>query len=160
MLEVKAEENKKTKEEHMTEIMKLVFLIYFRILKTAPRSNLLSITLEGLAKWVAIRFLKPAGKLFMNFWFVRRFAHCINLEYFQDLVNVLDHLLEKEPLNVREQLYCVKTVFIILSGQGDVLNIDPLHFYSHLYRIMLGVHAGNYSILFLHLNETGCSYFY
>lgn len=50
MLEVKAEENKQTKEQHMTEIMKMVFLIYFRILKRAPRSNLLSITLEGLAK--------------------------------------------------------------------------------------------------------------
>ncbi len=50
MLEVKAEENKKSKEQYMTEITKMVFLIYFRILKTAPRSNLFSITLEGLSK--------------------------------------------------------------------------------------------------------------
>lgn len=52
MLEAKAEENKKSKQQHMTEIVKMVFLIYFRILKRAPRSNLLSITLEGLAKYV------------------------------------------------------------------------------------------------------------
>lgn len=72
-----------------------------------------------------------------------RFAHCINLEYYQDLVNVLDHLLVKEPLNIREQLYCIKTVFIILSGQEDIINIDPLYFYSHLYRVMLDIHAGD-----------------
>ncbi|XKL69442.1 hypothetical protein PGB90_007211 [Kerria lacca] len=120
MLEVKAEENKKSKEQYMTEIMKMVFLIYFRILKRAPRSNLLSITLEGLAK----------------------FTHCINLEYYQDIVNVLDHLLENEPLNIREQLYCIKTVFIILTGQGDALNVDPLFFYTHLYRVMLQIDAG------------------
>lgn len=146
MLEVKAEENKQTKEQHMTEIMKMVFLIYFRILKRAPRSNLLSITLEGLAKWVEIWFWHQVSTV-LGLHYVSsfcRFAHCINLEYFQDIVNVLDHLLESEPLNVREQLYCVKTVFIILSGQGDVLNIDPLHFYSHLYRIMLNIHAGKY----------------
>lgn len=50
MLEAEAEENKKSKQQHMTEITKIVFLIYFRILKRAPRSNLLSITLEGVAK--------------------------------------------------------------------------------------------------------------
>ncbi|XP_065207103.1 nucleolar complex protein 3 [Planococcus citri] len=120
MLEAEAEENKKSKQQHMTEIVKMVFLIYFRILKRAPRSNLLSITLEGVAK----------------------FAHCINLEYYQDLVNVLDQLLTKGNLNIREQLYCIKTVFIILSGQENMINIDPLYFYSHLYRVMLEIHAG------------------
>lgn len=122
MFEAKAEENKKSKEQNMTEITKIVFLIYFRILKRAPRSNLLSVTLEGLAK----------------------FAHCINLEYYQDLMNVLDHLLEKEQLTIKEQLYCVKTVFIILSGYGDSLSIDPVHFYTHLYRILLSVNAGKH----------------
>ncbi len=65
------------------------------------------------------------------------------MEYYQDIVNILDRILDEEELNIREQLYCIKTVFVILSGQGDVLNIDPLCFYTHLYRIMLNVHAGN-----------------
>lgn len=67
MLEVKAEENKKSKEQYMTEIMKMVFLIYFRILKRAPRSNLLSITLEGLAKLISnLRYLIKVTVLFYD----------------------------------------------------------------------------------------------
>lgn len=50
MLETKAEENKKTKNTKLTDISKLVFTIYFRILKQDPNSKLLSSTLEGLAK--------------------------------------------------------------------------------------------------------------
>lgn len=85
------------------------------------------------------------------FLFSFRFTHCINLEYYQDIVNVLDHLLENEPLNIREQLYCIKTVFIILTGQGDALNVDPLFFYTHLYRVMLQIDAGSYFICFLNV---------
>jgi nucleolar complex protein 3 len=48
-LETKAEENKQAKQQHLTEVTKLVFTIYFRVLKKAPSSKILSITLEGLA---------------------------------------------------------------------------------------------------------------
>jgi Protein involved in the nuclear export of pre-ribosomes len=72
-----------------------------------------------------------------------RYAHCINLEFYEDIVNVLNQLLEHEPLGYREQLHCIQTVFTILSGQGEVLHIDPFRFYVHLYRNLLSVHAGN-----------------
>lgn len=51
LLETKAEENKQTKQKLLTEITSVVFTIYFRILKQAPNSNILSICLEGLAKY-------------------------------------------------------------------------------------------------------------
>lgn len=50
MMETQAEENKQTKNSKLTDISKLVFTIYFRILKQNPNSKLLSSTLEGLAK--------------------------------------------------------------------------------------------------------------
>lgn len=50
MMETKAEENKQTKNTKLTDVSKLVFTIYFRILKQSPNSRLLSSTLEGLAK--------------------------------------------------------------------------------------------------------------
>ena len=50
MIETKAEENKQTKNTKLTDTSKLVFTIYFRILKQSPNSRLLSATLEGLAK--------------------------------------------------------------------------------------------------------------
>lgn len=112
MLETKAEENKETKQKVLTEITSIVFTIYFRILKQAPNSKVLSICLEGLAK----------------------FAHCINLEFYQDLVNVIDGLMQHANLGYREQLHCIQTVFTILSGQGSALNIDPYRSVIQLFR--------------------------
>jgi len=48
----------------------------------------------------------------------------------------LDSVIKKHQLTVNEQLCCIKTIFVILSGQGSVINIDPVHFYSHLYKVI------------------------
>lgn len=77
-----------------------------------------------------------------NFHNSHRFAHVINLDFFSDLVEVLNHIMETEDLGYREELHCISTIFTILSGQGEVLNIDPLRFYGHLYRNMLVVNGG------------------
>lgn len=52
LLETAGEENKKTRHATLTEVTKTVFTIYFRILKNAPSTGLLSATLQGLAKYV------------------------------------------------------------------------------------------------------------
>ncbi|KXJ76985.1 hypothetical protein RP20_CCG008525 [Aedes albopictus] len=120
LFETKAEESKQVQMKKLTDITKLVFTIFFRILKTAPNSRLLSCTLEGLSK----------------------FAHTINIEFFSDLIEVLNNLLVHADLGHREQLHCIQTVFTILKGQGEVLNIDPARFYTHLYKNLLSVHGG------------------
>lgn len=65
--------------------------------------------------------------------------------------------MDHSELGYREQLHCVQTVFTILSGQGEVLNIDPLRFYGHLYRNLLVTHAGknhqDFIIILKTLNE-------
>lgn len=83
----------------------------------------------------------PTKKI-CSFYLRFRFAHTINLDFFSDLVEVLNHIMETADLGYREQLHCVQTVFTILSGQGEVLNIDPLRFYGHLYRNLLVCDAG------------------
>lgn len=50
--------------------------------------------------------------------------------------------METHSLGYRQQLHCIQTVFTILSGQGEVLNIDPLRFYGHLYRNLLACSGG------------------
>lgn len=120
LLETKAEENKQTKQKIFTEITSVVFTIYFRILKQSPNNKILSVCLEGLAK----------------------FAHCINLDFYQDMVTVINRLMEEGNLGLREQLHCIQCVFTILSGQGSALNIDPYRFYVHLYKHLLNVHCG------------------
>ncbi|KAM4030228.1 nucleolar complex protein 3 homolog [Anomaloglossus baeobatrachus] len=121
MLEAEASESKEKKLKLHTETLNIVFLTYFRILKRAQKSVLLPAVLEGLAK----------------------FAHLINLEFFDDLLVVLNKLIESGDLSYRESLHCVQTAFNILSGQGDVLNIDPLNFYTHLYKTLYGLSAGS-----------------
>uniref|UniRef100_A0A182QYP2 NOC3-like protein n=1 Tax=Anopheles farauti TaxID=69004 RepID=A0A182QYP2_9DIPT len=120
IFETKAEESKQVVRRKLTEISKLTFMIYFKILKCYPDSRVLSVTLEGLSK----------------------FAHTINIDFFADLVELLNNLLENAELGYREQLHCIQTVFIILSGQGEVLNIDPARFYAHFYKNLLYVNAG------------------
>ncbi|XP_078053212.1 nucleolar complex protein 3 [Augochlora pura] len=120
LLETKAEENKQTKQKLLTEITSIVFTIYFRILKQTPNSKILSICLEGLAK----------------------FAHCINLEFYQDLVTAINKLMEETNLSLRDQLHCIQCVFTILSGQGSALNLDPYRFYVHLYKNLINIHCG------------------
>ncbi|XP_072280517.1 nucleolar complex protein 3 homolog [Pyxicephalus adspersus] len=121
LLEAEASESKEKKIKLHTETLNIVFLTYFRILKRAQKSVLLPAVLEGLAK----------------------FAHLINIEFFDDLLVVLHKLVDSGDLSYRESLHCVQTAFNILSGQGDVLNIDPLKFYSHLYKTLYGLHAGS-----------------
>ncbi|XP_069581246.1 nucleolar complex protein 3 homolog [Brachyistius frenatus] len=121
LLEAEASESKEKKIKLHTETLNIVFLVYFRILKKAQKSVLLPAVLEGLAN----------------------FAHLINLEFFDDLLNVLQNLIQSGDLTNKESLYCIQTVFTILSGQGDVLNIDPLTFYSQLYTMLPALHAGS-----------------
>uniref|UniRef100_A0A8C4ZA17 Nucleolar complex protein 3 homolog n=1 Tax=Gadus morhua TaxID=8049 RepID=A0A8C4ZA17_GADMO len=101
LLEAEASDNKDKKIKLHTETLDIVFLIYFRILKKAQKSVLLPAVLEGLAK----------------------FAHLINLEFFDDLLNVLQNLIRSGDLTNRESLHCIQTAFNILSGQGyPILN--------------------------------------
>uniref|UniRef100_A0A7N5JL73 Nucleolar complex protein 3 homolog n=1 Tax=Ailuropoda melanoleuca TaxID=9646 RepID=A0A7N5JL73_AILME len=120
LLEAEASESTERKLKLHTETLNIVFVTYFRILKNAQRSPLLPSVLEGLAK----------------------FAHLINVEFFDDLLVVLHSVIESGDLSYRESLHCVHTAFHILSGQGDVLNIDPMKFYTHLYKTLFKLHAG------------------
>ncbi|KAL1788861.1 nucleolar complex protein 3-like [Sigmodon hispidus] len=118
--EAEALESTEKKLKLHTETLNIVFVTYFRILKKAQRSPLLPAVLEGLAK----------------------FAHLINVEFFDDLLVVLHTLIESGDLSYQESLHCIQTAFHILSGQGDVLNIDPMKFYTHLYKTLFKLHAG------------------
>jgi len=68
-----------------------------------------------------------------------KFAHIINIEFFSDLINVFQELLEGGTLSYRDTLLATGTVFKILSGQGEALNIDPASFYTHLYSSLMSL---------------------
>lgn len=90
-----------------TETLKLLFVLYFSILKNPKPTPLLPGALQGIS----------------------RFAHLVNVDFFKDLLKVLKDLiaLEEEDMedemskDVREiqhRLLCIVTAFELLSGQG------------------------------------------
>jgi nucleolar complex protein 3 len=102
---------------------------YFRILKNAEKSfRLLTPALRGLS----------------------RFAHLINIDYFQDLLNCLKSIISQQQTLASESkqdgstlchqfygleasLHTIIAAFRLLSGQGEALNIDPKEFCDALY---------------------------
>ncbi|GAA5866397.1 hypothetical protein JCM8547_000765 [Rhodosporidiobolus lusitaniae] len=142
MREAEGELDQHERERNQTETLKLLFALYFRVLKLEYRSPLLPAALEGLA----------------------RFAHLVNIDFFRDLLEVLkghihkgvgadvqeaedeeagddevaiDALSNARRNETREKLLCVVTAFELLQGQGESLNIDLGDFVSALYALIL-----------------------
>ncbi|VDM56064.1 unnamed protein product [Angiostrongylus costaricensis] len=112
--ELDAAENLSTKLRTATETMRHVFQCYFSVLKRVPNVALLEPVLEGLSK----------------------FAHLLGVEFFEDIVSTMENLVKREGLRLLDRLYCINTVFIVLSGDGQLLNIDPSRFYRTIYRLI------------------------
>ncbi|PWY70709.1 nuclear export protein Noc3 [Aspergillus eucalypticola CBS 122712] len=127
------------RDKNQAETLKLVFGVYFRILKLRI-PKLMGPVLEGLAKY----------------------AHLINQDFFGDLLEALKDLIghadraeeeeeeeetdetnEAEPATTRdaqrEALLCTVTAFALLEGQdaskaASTLHLDLSFFVKHLYR--------------------------
>ncbi|KAI5475797.1 nuclear export protein noc3 [Pseudohyphozyma bogoriensis] len=130
MREAEGEINQEERERNMTETLKLLFALYFRVIKLDYRSPLLPAALEGLA----------------------RFAHLVNVDFFRDLLEVLKGIIKRGDVadedgleeegyarrnDKRERLLCIVTAFELLQGQGEALNIDLGEFVSALYALIL-----------------------
>ncbi|TFK42615.1 nucleolar complex-associated protein-domain-containing protein [Crucibulum laeve] len=132
--EAEAEVDKEERAVTQTETLKLLFALYFRILKSPKRTPLLPAALSGIS----------------------RFAHLVNIDFFQDLMKVLKHLIEleeededededeeityesiKDLDDVSQRLLCIVTAFELLLGQGEALNLDLTDFVSRLYAMIL-----------------------
>ncbi|KAJ7774788.1 nucleolar complex-associated protein-domain-containing protein [Mycena metata] len=127
--EAEAEVDKEERAVTHTETLKLLFVLYFRIIKNPRPTPLLPAALQGISKY----------------------AHLVNIDFFKDLLKVLKELVaregdddeeeEEEEVNaskdVEQRLQCIVTAFELLSGQGEALNIDLSDFISRLYALIL-----------------------
>jgi nucleolar complex protein 3 len=96
-----------------TETLKLLFALYFRILKNPRPTPLLPAVLHGISK----------------------FAHLVNIDFFKDLMQVLKDLISQESYDasgptqvlsndtriIHHRLLCIATAFELLSGQGAMI---------------------------------------
>ncbi|CAE6421607.1 unnamed protein product [Rhizoctonia solani] len=131
MAEAAAEIDKEERAQQQTETLKLLFVLYFRILKHPKPTPLLPAALEGIS----------------------RYAHMVNVDFFKDLLQVLKELIERGSFHeeeeeeaghgpvqgsevLRQRLLCISTAFELLSGQGEALNIDLNDFVQHLYSLI------------------------
>ena len=126
-------------ERIQSEILKLVFVTYFRILK-ARTPGLIGAVLEGLSKY----------------------THLINQDFFGDILEALKDLIPTQQIvfkddgedqdeaglaptssSLRSSLLCIATAFTLLSHQdvspnatSTALALDLNFFTTHLYRIL------------------------
>ncbi|KAF8744222.1 Nucleolar complex-associated protein 3, partial [Rhizoctonia solani] len=132
MAEAAAEVDKEERAQQQTETLKLLFVLYFRILKHPKPTPLLPAALEGIS----------------------RYAHMVNVDFFKDLLQVLKELIERGSFHeeeeeeeaghgqvqgsevLRQRLLCISTAFELLGGQGEALNIDLGDFVQYLYSLI------------------------
>ncbi|KAH0830537.1 nucleolar complex-associated protein-domain-containing protein [Lanmaoa asiatica] len=131
--EAEAEVDKEERARTHTETLKLLFVLYFRILKNPHPTPLLPAALRGISKY----------------------AHLVNIDFFKDLMQVLKSLIMRKSdmidsdaresrsldqnTDIQHRLLCIVTAFELLSGQGEALNIDLGDFVNHLYSIILPI---------------------
>ncbi|KAF7363412.1 Nucleolar complex-associated protein 3 [Mycena sanguinolenta] len=123
--EAEAEVDKEERAVTHTETLKLLFVLYFRIIKNPRTTPLLPAALQGISKY----------------------AHLVNIDFFKDLLKVLKELVTRESdeevddedtsKDVQQRLQCIVTAFELLSGQGEALNIDLSDFISALYALIM-----------------------
>ncbi|KAH9946186.1 nucleolar complex-associated protein 3 [Epithele typhae] len=124
MHEAAAEVDQEERASRHTEALKLLFVLYFSVLKNPRPTPLLPAALRGIS----------------------RFAHLVNIDFFKDLLQVLKTLMTRDAdtdedgaddatagasaataapdggrdiATVQHQLLCVVTAFELLSGQAD-----------------------------------------
>lgn len=115
-----------------SETLKLVFALYFRVLKTPDVPQpLLASALEGIVQ----------------------FAHHVSIDFFRDLIGVLRELLAQamheahaggEPggraaaqhVAMRRALLCIVAALELVGGQGESLQIDMGEFLQAAYQLL------------------------
>lgn len=140
MKEAEAEVDHEERERHQTETLKLLFVLYFSIVKAERISDALLIaTLKGLSL----------------------FALRINIDFFRDLLAVLRQHIKRSMIAFERSsqssfdddeenedsgadrptplisLQCIVTAFELLDGQGEALNVDVGDIVASLYTIMI-----------------------
>ncbi|ELR22289.1 nucleolar complex associated protein, putative [Acanthamoeba castellanii str. Neff] len=119
MKEAEAAQSKEERKTIQTDILRSVFITYFRVLKRTTNSPLLPSVLRGLV----------------------RYTRFINIDFIQDIITALRELIgqDNSPLSVPTQLQCAITALQMLQQNSlmyNALNIDLKELYARLYELL------------------------
>ena len=112
--EANALANKSKQARFHTEALKLLFLLYFNVLKNEPESPILLPVLKGIGKY----------------------SYLVNIDFQYDLFQQLNVVLTTVNLPVVTSLQCIATAFDTLRSHEDTLNVDLKQFYVHFYALL------------------------
>ncbi|EGG17783.1 hypothetical protein DFA_08783 [Cavenderia fasciculata] len=114
MEEASAVYSSKEQKYIQTEMLKSVFLTYFRIIKRAPHSLAMTSVLEGLA----------------------RFSHHISVDFLGDMLQALSTLMENQVTTLPNALNASITAFKTVKLHGHTLNVDLKDYFSKVYSML------------------------
>ena len=119
MEEADAQVSVEERDRLQSEALKIVFSLYFRILKATQSDAMLAVVLDGIA----------------------RFARLINAEFFGDLLEVLRGILVGwdddggHGNRTRDELVCINTAFTLLANQ-DGSTVDLSYFVKRFFDLL------------------------
>ena len=119
MAEADAQVSAEERDRLQSEALKIVFSLYFRILKATQSDAMLAVVLDGIA----------------------RFARLINAEFFGDLLEVLRGILAGwdndggHGSRTRDELVCINTAFTLLANQ-DGSTVDLSYFVKRFFDLL------------------------
>lgn len=134
---------------HQIQILEALFEMFFRVLKRCTSSGLVRPSSEGSSASqgsrrggdvVAELFPETIAKkwplLSATLQGLAKYTHLIGLEYFNDLMEVLQQLQGCSALPLVLRMRCLLTTVDILHSQNDALNVDRKRMYAHLYNAL------------------------
>lgn len=128
---------------HQIQILEALFEMFFRVLKRCTASGLVRpASEEGSNKGETVFELSPETiekkwpLLSATLKGLAKYTHLIGLEYFNDLMEVLQQLQGCSVLPLVLRMRCLLTTVDILQAQNDALNVDRRRMYAHLYNML------------------------
>jgi nucleolar complex protein 3 len=128
--ETDAREDQEKKTATHTQILNQIFFVYFRFIK-----DFIELAESDFAKNAAVMTPVLEG--------LSKFAHLINIDFFDDLIALLYRLVVSQRMSHQQTLFALNTVFTILSGEGSAITIDPQRFYARFYSTLVHYNIEN-----------------
>jgi nucleolar complex protein 3 len=131
MLETEAHVTTDQKLKYHKQILKKLFVTYFRLLKYHEE-------LDGERRETK-KFVKLLPPVLEG---VSKFAHLIDVNICNDIFPLISRLLENRDITTNCKLHCLSTVFIIYKSlECELGKVDPEQFYKHFYTILSNIDA-------------------
>ncbi|KAA6426215.1 MAG: hypothetical protein FRX49_04067, partial [Trebouxia sp. A1-2] len=115
-----------------SQMLLALFEVFFRVLKQCTQSGIQAQQAQGY-RLTPVSAQKRFPLLMPTLDGLTKYAHLIDVDYFADLLQVMQQIMHMTALPLQQRLRTLLTASDILKGQGEALNIDRRDLYARLY---------------------------